>query len=108
MSMFENYLEKLGNDLADMELDDVLDAQEEHSKNPTKGFDRYLDGWSELDGMNDQQQESYLVAESEEFSQSEVDQVYEDRLNEFPQYRLKEELEQELPVKGVNKPLVKV
>lgn len=86
MSMFDNYLDQLWNDLADMELDEVQEAQQEHSKNPTKGFDEYLDRAADLSHLPEQQQESYLEAEGEEFSEKAVDQVYEDRLNEFPQY----------------------
>jgi len=58
--------------------------------------------------LPEQQQENYLEAEWDEFSEKAVDQVYEDRLNEFPKYLLREELGHELAVKGKDRPLVKV
>lgn len=105
MSMFENYLEQLWEDLSSMSRAEVQEAQEEHNKKPTAGFDKYLDRAADLSHLPEQQQESYLEAEWDEFSEKEVNQVYQDRLGEF--YRLKEDLEAELPVKGADKPLVK-
>lgn len=108
MSLFEDYIDQLWGELQEMTLDEVLEAQNEHQKNPFAGYDDYVSAMADVSHLPESQQESYLQAEFNEFSKAEVDQLFEDRLDEFPQHRLREVMEQVLPEKGKNKKPPKV
>lgn len=105
--MFDDYIEKLWGELAEMDFEEASEAQAKHLSDPKKGYDEYLDHL-DLSGIHEHHQESYLEAMWDEFDEDAVDQVYEERIDELTGYRLAMNLDQSLATKGEDKPKIKV
>lgn len=106
MSIFEDYIDELWGELSEMTWQEVREAQKEHEADPQAGFAEYFERVADFSHLPEQQQENAVDKEWGKFSARAVGQVYEDRLAEFEQ--LKNELEETLPIKGTDGPLMKV
>jgi len=101
--MFDNYIDQLAENLDEMDGPEVLEDYRQHKKSPEKGYVDYMDLCADAVFYTIEQQERYLEELWNEFDVNAVNQIYEDRLADFPglekSTEMKEHLSKELPIK---------